>query len=214
MSTGRKQRFSKDLTRKKIENTITYAEYGSLSESQAAMGYGNGGEADKWQASLTKSEESAVKYYTGSGFTNLNDALRYGGTMTTYEKNKDKYLEQALNKFNLEKPTTFTRGSTADLLGGASTVTEINAMKGQLVVDKGYTSSAVSANKGFTWKPIIYHINTPAGKGIGAYVSGKSAVGVGEDEFLFNKRSAFVVKGAYEEGGKVHCNIDYYGRVK
>lgn len=190
-----------------------YATYSSAGEADAAMGLGNGGEADKWQSSLTNDERSAVENYSGSSYYTLNEALRDGttGDLKGFYKDMDKNLESALNNYTLEKPTTFVRGSSADLLGGASTVSQINAMKGQMVMDNGYTSS--SATKGFS-DDIVYHINTPSGKGIGAYIKGLSYHKT-ENEFLFNKRSVFVIKNAYQLSsyGSVHVELDYYGRA-
>ena len=189
----------------------SYAQYNSESESDNAMGLHNGGEADKWMKSLNPDERNAVEAYSGSTYITLNDALREGtaSSMSDYHKDIDKNLETALSTFTLDKPTTFVRGSTADLLGGASTVAEINAMKGQIVIDKGYTSS--STVRAFS-SDIVYHINTPAGKGIGAYIKGLSHYTT-ENEFLFNKNSIFTVKQAYQKGSQVHVDIDYYGRM-
>lgn len=216
MSTGRKQRFSKDLTRKKVSTEMTYEEYKTVKESENALGYGNGGETDKWMAGLSEAEKEAVRKYTGSSYSDMNSALREDDydNLSGYLKKRINNLEAALDKFNLEKPTVFVRGSGTELLNGASTVAEINAMKGQLVVDKGFTSSSATAKGSFDWKPVIYHINTPSGKGIGGYVRGISGYGSFENEFLFNKGSAYVIKRGYEENGQLHCEVDYYGRVK
>lgn len=198
----------------------SYTEYATPSEAMAALGLGNGGETDQWMNGLSKAENKAVYDYSGDAYEELNAALREGrdfkktddyGNPYDY-KNCDTQLEQAINKFTLNTPTTFIRGSNAGLLGGASTVDQINAMVGNVVHDPGYTSTSAHTGGGFGGK-ITYHINTPAGKGIGAYIRGISMFS-GEDEFLFNKGSAFKVTGAYEtSNGQVHCNLEYVGRV-
>lgn len=78
-----------------------------------------------------------------------------------------------------------------------------------VVQDKAFMSTA-SAGSGFGG--LTYHILTPPGKGIGAYVRPISKY-KGEKEFLFNHGSAFVIKGAYkDEYGSLHCNLEYIGR--
>lgn len=196
-------------------------EYGSIEDAERGLGFRNGGETDKWMQSLTTDEFEAVADYSDSYFAEINESLRKGRPFQTgrqdydddgYDYNKtDKNIETALGKFNLEKPTVFIRGSDSRLLGGASTVDGINAMVGKVVHDRGYTSTSTN-KEGIFESPMIYHISTPSGKGIGAYISGVSYWDKGESEFLFNKGSAFKIKGAYKEGSKVHVNLDYVGR--
>lgn len=195
---------------------INYTEYDSYSSARSAMGSGNGGEADRWGDSLTNNESIAVYQYTQAGKTYriLNEELRKNGETTSF-KSLDKNLEKALDKYTLEKPTVFERGSSADLLGGATTADEINAMVGSVVVDRAYTSSASHTGGGFGGE-VCYHISTPSGKGIGAYVDGVSAL-KGEDEFLFNKGGMYKITGAYSnpnDSYNVHVNMEWIGREK
>ena len=194
---------------------ITFTQYQTVAESEQGLGYDNGGEADRWEQSLSNAEYQAVADYSGSDFRSLNSGLRKGKEkeLDDHFQSVNVNLESALDKYTLEKPTTFVRGSTADLLGGASTVEEINAMAGSIVVDKGFTSSSATVSGAFSGE-IKYHIDTPAGKGIGAYIRGISEYGIDENEFLFNKGGMYRVKGAYKEYGDVHVNIEWIGREK
>lgn len=175
----------------------------------AKMGWKNGGVTDQWLADTTAAEKKGVKHYTGMNYHSMNSHLRNGTSISSADAEAITQTTDALKKGVLDKPTIFHRGSTADLLGGASTVSEIQAMIGQIVSDKGFGSSSASTSGAFGGK-IAYHIKTPAGKGIGAYVRSISTY-PGEMEFLFQRSSAFRVVGAYEKGGKVHCNLEYVG---
>lgn len=193
----------------------SYTQYDTAGKSMKGLGLDNGGETDRWMGSLSPEETQAVSDYTGSAYEELNDALRrerdFDDDGNFDYPELDRQLEKAIDKFNLERNTTFTRGSSAALLGGAGTVEEINAMKGSIVHDRAYTSSSAHTGGGFDGE-VIYHIKTPKGKGIGAYVRGLSHF-KNEDEFLFNKGSAFKVLNAYEDSwGQVHCNLRYMGR--
>lgn len=161
---------------------------------------------------LDPKERNAVVKYTGSGYANMNMYLRGQIDGSNIVKNRVKNMEQAINKFNLENPTVFHRGSSASLLGGANSVADINKMVGQVVVDKGFTSTSATLGKGFTGKGINYHIQTPSGKGIGAFVQGMSNF-ASENEFVFNHDSGFKILGAYQKHGKVHVNMRYVGRM-
>ena len=214
-SEGRKRGYRSKSEHKKQSETVTYMQYQTLNQSEEGLGYGNGGETDRWENSLTASEREAVSMYSETYYQTLNMELRAGKEPTRAAM--DKELESAINKFDLETPTTFVRGSTADLLGGEDTVDGINARIGEIVVDKGYTSSSATAGEAFTYKPVIYHIDAPSGKGIGAYIRGISSYGIDENEFLFNKGGMYRIKGAYTKSGiyddELHVNIEWVGRV-
>lgn len=188
---------------------VVYTNYDTPQESKKGLGLGNGGATDQWIKTLNLDERSAVNWYTGSAYEKFNDALRNGDPLNKTQAKNDQLLQSAMDKYTLDKPTVFHRGSSSDLLGGAHTVDQINAMVGSVVQDDAYLSTSAHSKGGFGGE-IKYHINTPAGKGIGAYVISLSQF-PHENEFLFRKGSAFKVTGAYEENGQVHCNLEYIG---
>ena len=190
----------------------SFTTYTTIVDSKKGLGLGNGGETDKWMAGLTDMERKSIVKYTGSGYTSINEYLRGQISGSPVLKSVVGNIEKAVNKFNLENPTVFHRGSSAGLLGGANSVTDINKMVGQVVVDKGFTSTSATSGKGFTHKPIQYHIQTPSGKGIGAFVQGMSNF-ASENEFVFNHGSGFKILGAYQKHGEVHVNMRYIGRM-
>lgn len=200
-----------------------FTKYASLKASEDGLGLGNFGETDRWMGSIDSDEEAAVDDYSGDAYKWLNKALRKDVPFDSDPDDEgydpdfdyesiDKNLESALNKFTLEKPTEFVRGASASLLGGAKSVDDINKMAGSFVRDAGYMSSSATASASFD-APVKYHIKTPAGTGIGAYIKGFSQY-PSENEFLFNKGSAFRIDGAYQDAtGQIHCNLTYVGRT-
>lgn len=191
--------------------TVSYATYSSMQESAIGLGYGNGGATTQWLNGLSAEEWDAINWYTGGAYSSFNAALRRGARLTPSQRVTDQAIMSAINKYTLTKPTVFHRGSSGGLLAGAQTVDEINAMAGIIVQDDGYTSTSASVGSDFgSFSKIEYHISTPAGTGIGAYIMPVSRHRM-EDEFLFRRGSAFRVVGAYEEAGKVHCNLEYVG---
>lgn len=211
MEEGHKQ---KEMSRKGSSGmqSTTYTQYLNYTESFDGLGYKNGGATDQWMNGLSSGEKTAVKSYCDDYYIQLNKALRKGDSMSPMMKTVDKNLHSALEKFDLEKPTVFIRGSSASLLGGPKKVGEINAMKGSIVHDKGYTSSSATLDDAF-YEPYMYHIRTPAGKGIGAYVVGISTYGSAENEFLFDKGSAFKILGAkIDSKGRTQVDLEYVGK--
>lgn len=190
---------------------ITYKVYDTAKESYKGLGYTNGGATDQWMGKLTNDEKAAIVMYTGPSYINFNEALRKGTPLLPHQEAMDKGLSSAIAKYELTEPTVFIRGSSTHLLGGANTVDKINAMAGQVVSDDAYLSTAAHSKGGFT-VAIKYHIHTPAGKGIGAYIVGLSQIKK-ENEFLFDKGSAFKVMGGYmDEKGRLHCDLEYVGK--
>lgn len=177
---------------------VTYFSYDTAVESKDALGYGNGGITDQWMAGLSKGEKTAARWYTESNYKPFNKALRDGDPLSKSQSKHDANLQSAINKYTLDKPTIFYRGSSTSFLGGVQTVDEINAMKGQIISDKAYLSTSASKDAMFK-KGCRYRIHTPPGKGIGAYITGLSQH-PHENEFVFNKGSSFKIMGAHEIG--------------
>lgn len=211
-----------DYNKPLVDGQDGYAVYNSKSAAENAMGLGNGGEADQWQQKLTQNQLQGLHSYTGTGYHSMNDWLR-GETsyISDVMKARARSLQHALDKYTLQAPTVTHRGTGPEVLGlpaSASTqdiVTVVKALigTGGRITDKGFTSSAVNVGSKFE-KKVIIHTQTPAGKGIGAFVSGVSSVGKGESEFLFNSGSHFVPLGVYVVGDTVHINARYDGRDK
>lgn len=200
-----------------------YAMYSSNDQIEAAMGLGNGGQADRWAEKLTPWEENAVKWYTGNGHRQINEFERLGKHDKMPAEQLMKFsdsLESAIDKGRLDKRMVVNRTSSADLLGGAHTVADLRKMYGQTFTDKGFMSSEINLANSLAnpygskhgAEQIYMHIKVPKGEGIGQYVRGLSNANQ-EQEFLFNRGSSFKLVGAYQDAaGHVHANLKYVGR--
>lgn len=195
------------------------------SENSQYKVYDDRGEAENdlmssaWNDSLSISEEHAVERYTSNDYHWINGELRGNNPLYMSEPQLKELhtdidnLTNAIDRYELQNDTVFHRGAGTKLLNGASTLSEVQAMMGSTVIDKGFTSSGVTVYESFTHKPLMFHIMTPKGKGIGAYI-GKQNI-YGEKEFLFNRGSAFKIVGAYADAyGKVNVNLQYIGNTR
>ena len=196
-----------------------YSQYYHSAEAQEGLGMGNGGETDTWVMSLDAPQHDSIVKYTGSYYRQLNTALRKHGDKVrdsskgTFKTDRDN-IEAGINRYTLRNNTIFHRSSSASLLGGAKTVEEINAMAGSVVVDQGFTSTTTTYRQGggTMFGDIQYHISTPRGKGIGAFVRPISSHPT-EEEFLFNYGSAYRIVRAYRSStGHTHVDLEYVGR--
>ena len=169
-----------------ITDAITFKDDGTLDSQVNKVAHNIA-----WRKNLTPDEVSGVSYYTGSGYHAINDGLRSkdGIKKGSYAEQAEKGLASAMSKATLDKPITVYRGSSADLLGGANTVAEIQKLVGGTVHDKGYVSTSVSKSGTFGGE-VAYKIIVPAGSGHGAYVRKISGL-KGEKEYLLNKGSTF-----------------------
>lgn len=179
----------------------------AVDDADREMGRDNGGESDRWFASLTDEERDLIEQYTEQA-SDFNVHLRQKQPPT----DADKALTRALDKFVLPRAIVAHRISTADLLGGASTVAQIKQMVGSVVTDRAFTSSALVDGQFEAYDDIVYHIKTPRGARAGAYVDGHSAYN-GETEFLFNRGGCYRILGAYTgSDGMVNVNMEWIGR--
>lgn len=200
-----------------------YVMYSDNATIEAAMGLNNGGQADKWAGKLTPWEEWAVHWYTGHGHRLVNEYER----LNKHDKlSSDEYaqltsnLSSALAKGSVNKRMIVNRTSSADMFGGAHTVSDLRKLYGQTFTDKGFMSTEVNLGNSLAnpygskhgSEQLFMHIKVPTGKGIGQYIRGMSGAHR-EQEFLFDKRSHFTVLGAYEDAqGRVHVNLKYAGK--
>lgn len=182
-----------------------------------------------------KDVQAIVKYQNSSQAT--NEQLRED-SLKPSTRTKVNALTRILDDAEVETPFVAHRSSDGKLLGidGDVTVEAIRSRIGKTVTDKGFTSASLDDNSlydkgtiqyitktgGIKKSALVhYHIKTPAGKGIGGLVLGpKWAAGTSEahyaqmPEFIFSRSSQYRVVGAYNSGGKVHCNLEYVGNAR
>lgn len=202
--------------------------------TQAGPGFmKNVSNVSDWENDTSSLEQNAFYSYSmNSVYSALNNNLRTGSPLTQKQRDVVKNVKSAIAKFELKEPIMMHRKSTLDLLGidpgnyvtGGSHTEYADDIAKQIndmvkassgnwqVQEKAFTSA--SPNEGsfyHTGQSVQYHINTPKGKGIGAYMA-KYSHFENESEFLFDSGSKFKVTGAYVKAGVVHVNMDYDGK--
>lgn len=199
--------------------TTSYADYTNINDANNSLGFGNGGETDKWTGGLSAEEKRAINNYSRAGYKNINGKLRKLKDGEDIDPNSPvgkrvNAIEGAINRYELTQPTTFHRsGSIFDFMSerevrkmmsngdyNADIVqSKLDSMVGKVMHDKGFVSSSASRDKrstaGSSFGAVEYTIRTPKGKGIGAYIVGASHYKDSESEFLFNRGSGFKITG-------------------
>ena len=159
---------------------------------------------DDWLSHITTTERNAVRTYTGSAYSNMNNYLRGLTSSTNYAKDI-KNCQAALAKASLPQETIVRRGSYYNMLDelGLGSVTPQNVDKfiGGIVMDKGFVSTSPTAHGGFSGS-IEYVIKLPQGSQA-AYVAPISKFS-SEQELLINCGGKFKVEGV---------EFDSYGGV-
>lgn len=197
------------------------------SDSIYGRAFGPGG--DKYN----DPEVKVIEGYQSSSMA-INSRLREDN-MNPSTKTKVNKLTKTLDNAEVVTPFVAHRSSDGQLLGirGEVTLDKVRSTVGKTVTDKGFTSTALTASKigaydkgqtayirktgGTSASSLVrYHIETPAGKGIGGLVLGPKRNGgyVFGSEFIFNRGSQYRVTGAYEKDGVIHCNMQYVGNSR
>lgn len=186
-------------------------------DAYKALGYQNGGETDMWVKNLSGVEKEAIKDYSDTYYSSINKYLRGEETPVPIVIALERALHTALNKYELKENIVVNRVDNGGLLTEKfiSKIAKGESIVGEVISNKGYTSSSVS--KGFSWtdfRNYLYRIKTPKGKGIGAFIEPISFFkGGNEQEFLFNKNAAFKVTGVRNYGGQYAIDLEYIGTV-
>lgn len=160
---------------------------------------------DDWLKTITSTEKSGVRTYTGSAYTDMNEYLR-GQRKTTRYADEIKACQSALSKASLPQETIVRRGSGYNMLNdlGLGSVTPQNKGNfiGAIVTDKGFVSTSPSPHGGFSGS-IEYVIKLPQGSQA-MYVDSISRF-QGEEELLINCGGKFMVE---------EIEFNSYGDVK
>ena len=197
------------------------------------FGVNNGGTYDKWERGLSGNQRKAIHGYSNMGYTGdfqtINGALRdipdesYGslreglaavpdlqnkGKTRKILGNRIDLIDSALAGFDLRKPLTVYRGSTAKLLGDETDPKRImDRYGGRTVRDKGFTSTSAVKGSQFGNSEIQYIITVPPGKGRGAFIAPIAQIHT-ENEFLLKRNTSFVVKKAYREQNQTFVEME------
>ena len=181
----------------------------------------------EWEKGLTPDQESAVDYYTGSGYQSLNPALyeKPWDEMGSGTKETASNLYEAINKFELNKTIKTVRRCDFQIFGksyGQSMTAEqvkdylTNSTKDGLVQVNGFLSSTTNPSGTYAYtKGLHIDFEVPPNKGGGAYVSKVGGNG-GESEYLFNSNAVlqFDPNSVESKGGVVHVKAKWVGQAK
>lgn len=161
----------------------------------------------KWIEGLTEDERASIRKYTGSAYSEINSELRKDNVK--YYKNTIDEISRGLRKYQLKENMITFRGSDMDMLYhmgfesayekmmdfsyGADEIKAIQKeLMGQVLVDKGFMSTAVVKGSNFT-KDIIFNIEVDKNfKGAG-FVKEISQFRH-ENELLFDKGTGLLIK--------------------
>ena len=201
-----------------------YTMYDSDEAIFEAFGLGNGGQADQWAQNLTGQEASAAYWYSENGHAAINRLERHQEPGKWYSIEEavegSSNLKKAIDKGGLRENIIVTRTAGPELIGGRTTVADVRKAYGEVVTDRGFTSTELKQSSSeknpyatkYGKNRITYHIKAEAGEGIGQYIRGMTDSHQ-EQEFLFNKGSSFKILGAYSDAqGMTHVNLKYVGR--
>lgn len=149
---------------------------------------------DDWVKTITSTEKSSVRTYTGMAYSDMNNYLR-GISKTTLYEDEIKACQSALAKASLPKETIVRRGSGYNMLDelGIGKITSQNKDKviGAILQDKGFVSTSPSSRGGFSGS-IEYIIKVPQGSQA-MYVDSISRFS-GEQELLINCGGKYMVE--------------------
>lgn len=166
----------------------------------------------EWRGNLTDNEFKAIHDYTGSLYTELNNALRTNTMTDNLQKYADD-ISSGLKKYTVKEDMIVWRGTGSEFLehadlGGLDwmdiyekiefsddedTIREVRkALKGMIVHDKGFMSTTAYKNSAFDRK-CMFKIEIPKGYNKGAYIESASQF-ANEHEFLLDKDTYLAVK--------------------
>lgn len=168
-------------------------------------------EMNEWMAQfgldLSPDQLAALKKYTGSGYTSINNGLRGIPGYPAPSQSLVDALDSSMKL--LPRDLTVVRNCGYDAIG---TIADIRACGGQVLKDAGYLSTSIDGGA-FSGKPMQIIIDCPAGT-LGRWVSnGVSAVGNGEKEILLARNTSMIVTKVEESTKNGHPFFKVWTRV-
>ena len=181
----------------------------------------------EWEKGLTSDQESAVDYYTGSGYHSINPSL-YDipwDSLSDGMKEQASNLFEAINKFELNKSINTVRRCDFQIFGASEgqsmSVEQVknyltNVATDGLVQANGFLSSTTNPSGTYAYaNGLRIDFEVPPNKGGGAYVSKVGGNG-GESEYLFNSNAVFQFdpNSVEQKGGIIHVKAKWVGQAK
>jgi len=138
----------------------------------------------EWSDSLSPSERSAVRDYTGTSYVNINAVLRgLEADFDTGNHERASLIHSALSRSNIPQSCTVYRGSSSRSLGSYSNARD-DELIGRYITENGFMSTSLNREDAFGGE-IRYEITVPEGAN-GAYVGYLSHAAHYESEVLFD----------------------------
>ena len=181
--------------------------------------------AGEWEHNLlTKAESDAIENWVGSGFYDMSDLYHtQWDSMDDWQKEIAANMYNAISKFELKKGITVNRATDFKIFGGgAMTADDVknflnNETSNGVLQSDGFMSfSTRTDGVSVASHGLVIHMNVPANKGWGAYVSGVGG-NPSEREYLTNNNSViqFDSKSVTTDSkGNVHVNAKMLGTAK
>lgn len=171
--------------------------------------YDSNGMYGEWIQNVEADERKSIVYYTGIGYSKINDTLRKFKKPDAFLQKDIDNLDSAISKFNLKKSITVYRGAGTELIGGFNSAADINRyLKGTIVHDDGFTSTSAVKGLGFSSNKVYYEIEVPKGKGRGMWIEPLSAFkNTNEYEFLLKRATPMKIMGAKNVNGKLTVKL-------
>lgn len=112
------------------------------------------GTEDLWNE-ISANEKKALYEYTGSVYTDINNALRSGNKASDYIQEYIDNMTNAIDKSRLNEPVWVRRGVSAKGIKGLFEINDLDrdTIKdciGKMVTEKGFMSTGVSKESGFS----------------------------------------------------------------
>lgn len=151
----------------------------------------------------TPEEHSAISYYGGSGYTQLNNSLRHNPSYAVTDKTV-KHLDEYLKKSSIPEDITVYRG----IRGEFAKIIKSVVMEGTKLIDRGFISTSTISDTAdnFGHGGLMMKISLKKGQ-MGAaigHMSGHS----GEYEVLLPRNSALVVKAYNPGAGTIEVELE------
>lgn len=164
----------------------------------------------QWLRTLSDDEKECILDYAASGYGDINDYWRKkeGWEYINAElvKEKSRHLDAAISRYTLKENIVVQRGTTESALDQLfkeyETPDDYSGWIGKKYVEQGYMSTTVLQNNPVALrKPVVFNIQVPAGKGVGAYINEPSLTGFNDNEyeFLIKRNATFTIMGVKED---------------
>jgi hypothetical protein len=194
--------YNKSPVKPAVESSVTPAGY---------TAFNSAGDIPDWlkqqSASWTYAETEALKYYTGSAYSEINGALRGLKSETAKAAKAIEQISSGISKSTISDNIVAWRGATlrnftqGKLLSGLP----VEKWVGEVISDKAFVSSSLLRDRAFSGKEVFMEILTPKGSS-GAYLKDVSQFS-SEYELLFQKGSQFQILEATQTGSKYFVKV-------